>query len=578
MRSPFGASGKFPAFGLGGPRQAPERNVRILSNLTYSLQFLDVRALLSQLELYFASVVAVSRRHCADPILINGVDLQDGSPITWINADSRGYVMSSLTRQLHLFKSIDLCAELTGDHQYWQVHEGVLRHYLTQQVRPDGLLNWGGHIFVDATSGRVAGPINKGLEHELKDTFPDYEAMHRLEPAATLRFIESFWARHAVESNELVVSRHGSLAPLSEPFRFEDIQPSSGDHDLHSERLTFINAANDLIYAALKYFDFTSDTAALQAAMKLLRRYVARRDPRTGLGCYMYTIPKIRAHTNDDTNTMSWFGDRAARQLGPELGERALEMNLLLERHVVSVYGENPLMLFACYLDQGEAVRPLCEFAAEGLEAFVREIYNSANGRCRPVLIDGTDLTAFELKRDGYYGRRGEQFRTYPLPTKVAAAVILASLIFPSPVLKKAASSMFAGFGLGTLKGGHEDPQVNLATACADPHLALCLVNAFRVTGNRRYMSLAECVVDKMLRVSWYEPYYRTSIASRFACFDAIEPYVLTYFLSVADGRNPCLSLSSSAAVYGDYRLPVKGVVNLVDSEHFRHAVVDQWR
>jgi pectate lyase len=483
--------------------------------------------------------------------------------------------VSSLTRQIHFYKALDLflgCGGAAVPQDYW--HQEVISYYFKEQVRPDGLINWGGHVFIDPLTRTSAGPRNKLMEHELKDTFPDYSAMFKIHPENTLKFLTSFWQSHAVDAGALIVSRHGSGVRSETPFDFHDIADDDADEPIYSSRLTFVNAANDLLYAAISYFEFTGNRLAIKAAKSLSGRYLRRRHKKTGLGVYMYTIPLATDITNDETNTMSWYGDRAQRQFGPEFGQQALEMNLLLERHVNSLYGEQPLMLFAKFFDLGEPLRELAQDTCLGLEAFCQHIYDSKTGRCRPLFINGVSLSGFVLPRSGYYGKKGAVLRDYPIPPKVASSVFLAALVFESPILIDAARSMFSGLGLGVLGESLASPQeINLRTTCADPNIALCLVNAYRFTGNERFMALAECVIDRMIRATWYEPFFRPSVASAFAVTDAVQPMVLSYFLSVSQGRSIPMSITSASSIYGDYFLEGRGVVNLVDSSYFWSAI-----
>jgi len=484
--------------------------------------------------------------------------------------------MSSLTRQIHLLKAFRLFALVTGDGTYGCRSDEIFRLHTSVFLSRSNLLPWGGHVFLNPNTLRPDGPPNKGMQHELKDSFPDYDALYRIDPPKTLRMIRAMWAAHADDGGDLIVSRHASAQDIGD-FQFEQISALAAARPgppAASERLTFMNASNDLIFAALKYYEFTGDIHALRAAESLYQRYIVQRSERTGLGVYMYTVPLQRMSPEEDTNTMSWFGDRASRQLGPELGADALELNVLLDRQVQSIYGELPWMLMCLRRQAGAALDVLCHGAVTGLEAFCKGVLVGDGARCRPMLATGVDLTGFVLARDGYYGPSGERLTHYATPPKVIAAVLLAALHFNSPTLRSAANRLFAGLGLGTTTSDPiHAPVPNYFTRCAEPSVALFLIEAYSLTGQDVYLRLAECVVDRMLRASWYPPFFQRGIASRYACFDAVEPLVVAQLLATASGVAAEPSLTSSSSIYGEFRLDDGRVVTVFDNQYFRNAL-----
>ena len=533
------------------------------------MKFINKTALLAILDCHFDAIAQSSKRTSHTPLIIHGINAHDGSPIRWALRNGRSPVISSLSRQSMLLRALRLHAQVSGNKVYKDAADAAIQYTLQNYQNPDGLIAWGGHIFIDAESGEVSGPDDKGLEHELKDTFPYYEAMHEVDSERTLLFLRSFWAHHLADPASLTISRHGDSHNVDFSFA-RNLKDSLENTPDQSRHLTFVNTANDLVYAGLKYYKYSKDDAARELCGRLLARYFATRNSTTGLGAYMYTVPEQRETAPSDIHTMSWFGDRAARQLGPELGGQALEKNVLLESHAHSLYGEQPMMLFGMYRELGNSIAPLIKEIVKNLEAFCRYIVLPDIGACRPVLSDGTDLTAFELQRDGYFGRRGEKLSVYPINGKMVSSIFMGALLFDSDCLHQTARKIFRHAGLGELGASPlVKPNLNFGTTCSDPLIAICFSDAYRITGHDEYLIAAECIIDRMVRRNWYRPFFKNGAANIYAVFDGVEPYAIAYFLAAHDGIAAEPFHSNNPSIYGGYFRDNRSI-SLFDHHHYR--------
>jgi len=516
------------------------------------MKYLQESSLIKILNTYFSKIIEVSGKFTESCLLLNGINVLKNEPIRWNVEDGTKPVMSSVTRQIHLLRAFKLLSNVTGDNTFSDRYKEILNFYFSKYQTSSGLLNWGAHVFIDLETMKTAGPINKEMQHELKDTFPDYDSLYDVNPDATLRFIKSFWGSHVAEKETLVISRHGSLTD-DLGFDFSKFE-SSEVNSLFSNFLTFLNSADDLIYSALKYYKYTKNINAVKVSESLYNKYVSSRDKKTGLGVYLYTIPNKREKTNDDNNTMSWFGDRAQRQFGEEFGDIALEKNMLLENLVNTLYAENPVMLFNMYREIGDIVKPMCLQAVDGLMAFSKYIYIKEFNKCRPMFVDGTDLCNYALKRDGYYGKKGFRFSRYNPNGKTFAANLLGAVLFDNRTLFETARSMFKGFGLGLLgETISSKPMPDYSTRCANPHIAIALTDMYLLTDFKEYLYLAECVIDRIIRYNWYEPFFKPSIANINALFDSCEAYAVAYLLAAYKGIKAEPFFSSNGAIYGNF-------------------------
>ena len=339
------------------------------------------------------------------PLFADGIDAQTGEHLKWTLPGGRETVISNLACQQNLYRTLTALTNLTGDPKYKEAAKAGLKYHFDYLADDSGLLQWGGHRFIDLITLEPTGPGGKEMVHELKNAFPYYELMYEVNPEATIKFIKAFWNAHIVDWDELLLSRHGQyglkLGPVwnHTPVHREPFRESAG--------LSFINAGSDLIYAAGSLYRLTGDEKALIWAKHLAWQYVAARHPQTGLGAYQFTQPKKVAETNDDNITLSKYGDRAQRQFGPEFGPIALEGNVLFHKHGEKIYSENMLMQIQLAREIGAAGSDLMKWSHQGLVSFAKYVYEPETNQIKPMFTDGKDLTGYILKRNGYFGKAG---------------------------------------------------------------------------------------------------------------------------------------------------------------------------
>src|SRR5207253_3681517 len=103
--------------------------------------------------------------------------------------------------------------------------------------------------------------------------------------------------------------------------------------------LSFLDAGNDLIYSGAMLYRLAGDRGALTWSKRLAAQYVKARDAKTQLGAYQYTQPRKTEEPTSDRITLSWMGDRAKRQFGPDFPDhRVLEATMLLSRLAPTIY------------------------------------------------------------------------------------------------------------------------------------------------------------------------------------------------------------------------------------------------
>ena len=501
-----------------------------------------------------ADYLSAARRH-VDQVLKNAGD-QYRTPPTPLVADfinwetgrppqmkpvygDRMVVSSDLAHQQNLLRAMVLLSALTGDFTYRDRAQAMYGYHFKNLVLPTGLLRWGGHRYIDLLTLEDNGEKNK--VHELKNDFPYYDLMFDTDAGAAEKFVKAFWNGHIYSWENFEMGRHSqdngkSLEDIWErPFReIEPFEPRIG--------LSFLNTGNDLMFSAINLYNHTGDEGALKWGAKLFDIYAMCRNPDTKLGVYQFSQAKKRMETDDFTITTSPYGDRAKRQLGPELGQHALEANVILEQQANSIYGLNPQVV-AYYVQSG--VKPaahMLEVVGENLRAYAKYAYIPQTNKLRPMLADGQDLSGFVPKRPGYYGD-GSRFVQFDANGRFLLAYVKTALLLDDPELWQTARQMAGGLGLGDI-GAMDGSGValNLSAACADGAAAMAMLALHEKLGGA-YLALAQRIADNIIADYTKEGYFTHM------------PVAAGYRHSAdgfpVDSQDPLIVLAVQAAVQG---------------------------
>jgi len=479
------------------------------------------------------------------PLFVDGLRVADLSAATWVH-EGNTWIPSNLANQQNLFRTLVGLTNLTGNDKYRLAAADALSYGFENLQHPNGLLYWGGHRFLDLASGEHVG---EGYRHEFKFTLPFYEFMYEVNPTATTQFIRAFWNAHVMDWSNLDMNRHGN---------YEDTMGDLWDHRFEKgapffegDGLTFINAGTDLIYAGLKLYDFTGEQGAYDWSMRLAKQYVQARHPKTGLGVYQYSKP-IRKNAPPATGplpTTSNYGDRAENQFGAEFGDVALEGYML--RNPGAIYGNNAIIQLQLAEQLGNKGTDLLAWTISGMKAWARYGYDPEKNLAKPIWADGTDLSGHEIKRDGYFGKKGTVFSSTPAPMLLLWSYALGYRLSGDPALWVAFRQMALGHGLGDLG---ETPgvamKINQKASISDPLAIFALLEVCQVSNNQEYRDLAVHLGDNILQQRFHKGLFTPSKSHIFASVNAIEPLALLSLEAMLEGKQSLVPTYNGGSGY----------------------------
>lgn len=456
------------------------------------------------------------------PLFVDGLRVADLTPAAWIH-EGKTWIPSNLANQQNLFRTLVGLTNLTREDKYKLAAEAATDYGFDHLRHPNGLFYWGGHRFLDLASGEHVG---EGYRHEFKFTLPYYELMHKVNPKVTEQFIRAFWNAHVMDWSNLDMNRHGNYDDTAGKLWSNTFV--EGPPFFEGDGLTFINAGTDLIYAGLMLYHFTGEQGAYDWSMRLAGQYVQARHPKTGLGVYQYSKP-IRKDTPPASGplpTTSNYGDRAENQFGAEFGDVALEGYML--RNPGAIYGNNAIIQLQLAEQLGNKGTELLEWTIAGMKAWAKYGYDSEKNKAKPIWADGTDLTDYAIKRDGYFGKEGTVLAASPVPMLLLWSYALGYRLSGDAELWATFRQMAMGYGLGDMG---ESPgkrlEINQNASLSDPMAIFALLEICKVTDDSAYKDLAVRLGDNILEDRFHSSLFVPSKSNKYASVNAIEPLAL---------------------------------------------------
>ena len=461
------------------------------------------------------------------PVFVDGLEILTGEPARW-TYDDHVWILSDLANQQDLMRSLAGFSALTGDQKYRKAAVATIRHHFDHHKTANGLLYWGGHTAIDATTdewvgrrfhwlGKKRSPI-----HEIKSCYPYYELMWEIDPEATAQLIRTTWSAHIRDWSNLDFDRHGGVDFPEPPGRevwSEHFDPTSPVF-FQSRGRTFVNTGSDLYYGAGMLYHLGADEEALLWAHHIASRYVATRHPTTGLRGYQYS-------NLEDV-------DRAHQQFGDLFPDSHVSEAAIFDPNALT----KPLLAQLRLADTlGEAGIQFRRWAVEDLIAIGRHAYDPEEGSFKSLLLDGSDLTAVSMPRDGYFGPKGTTFVSWPAQDYLLCYTTAAGLD-DDPFLWEMARKTAGHADLGDIGERDGSAMALKADTASDsaPHL-VALLELHRLTGRREYLDLACRVGDNILKNRYEHHLFTPGPGYRYTRTSRPEPLALLHLAAALLGR-----------------------------------------
>lgn len=454
------------------------------------------------------------------PLLIDGINIDTHEPAIWLLPEDkakewqmpRRWVLSNLASQQNLFRIFAVLSDMTGDPKYLKAAQDATRYMFENYQLEAGLLFWGGHAAIDLNTKQPVGEgRSNGLpgRHELKNNYPFYELMWKVNPQATHKFIDAFWAGHITNWDNLDMNRHGPYKPTPEAPWFNKYV--GGPVPFEGDGLSFIHTGSDLFYSAAMLYRVSRFNQALRWGKHLAQRYADVCDPKTGLGSDNYSTE----HTK-----------RMQKQFGPEFGDRFTEAT------VTSIYRNRYRRSAICQLKLYEEIGPKAEefkdWAIKDLTAYARGAYDPSDNSFWTTLIDGTKLSPADRKHDGYV--KADWLEKHPAEPLNLWAYALAWKLTKKPLMWQMSQSIAAGMGLGKIGNPEgEGRKLNMQTTLADPYTVFALLELYGRSRDKAFIDLAVRIGDNLVRKEFHKGFFVTDKDHVYCKFDSVTPLALLY-------------------------------------------------
>ncbi|MHC4691674.1 MAG: pectate lyase [Planctomycetota bacterium] len=465
------------------------------------------------------------------PMFVDGLNIHTHEPPRW-KRSGKVWILSNLASHQNLFRTLVALTNITGDPKYRREAEQAIEFAFENLTSPNGLLYWGGHMAYDAQADALC---MEQYQHELKCHYPYYELMWQVNPKATKKFLDSFWAAHILNWSNLEMNRHGSTKKtLDDPWQNEY---EGGPVFFWGTGLSFINTGSDLFYAGAMHTKLSGQKQSLIWAKRLAYRYVETRNPRTGIGGYQFSQSKT-AYCNGPAIR----GDRAKYQYGDDF-----KGHFVVEGTLFPCYGSTPVVKpRICQFLLSEILGPdgkeFKQWALEELTAWGKAAYRKKDNSFIPMLTDRTSMEGYVCKKDGYFGPKGRVLKAGRAGPIDFWTYTLAYRLTDDKFMWEMARNIAMGNSYGDIgKTANDEPKLNTKINSSSPELLLAFLELYKKTNKIPYLKMAESIGNNIVANQFHKGFFVKSGQHLFCKFDTVAPLVLLHLDAALQGKSKTL-------------------------------------
>jgi pectate lyase len=479
--------------------------------------------------------------HKKTPLFVDGLNVHTHEPVKWIEPNGDKWILSNLSSQQTLFRTLEGLTTITGDPKYRQAAIEAIEYAFEHLRSPNGLFYWGGTAAYD-----VLGERNyERNHHTFKGFYPYYEFMWRVNPKATEQLIENMWACHILDWLNLDMNRYGPLNRLSVSKGWDHEYKAGPVFD--GKGLSFFNTASDLIYAAVQLARLSGNKEPLVWARRLAKRYVDVRDPNTGISYGMYTLVKKQKVPDSYDAVLRKLVPGAtdfpvSTFPGGMINPKVREVSAGYRMPTPGIRVHRYLLQWQSLLMIGEALgsygKEFKQWALEELIAFGK-CYRKRDNVYIPMLTDGTILEGYVVRVEGPLGPKDVALEPIPAGPSDLWAYTMCYRITSDAFMWEMARSISKGCGLGdTGDNSNDTPKLNHTTNCSDPYAILSFLELHRATGRNIFLEMAKRIGSNVLDNRLHKGFFVASKKHTYSKFDTMDSLALLHLHSALVGTS----------------------------------------
>lgn len=371
--------------------------------------------------------------------------------------------------------------------------------------------------------------------HVLKNHFPFYDIMYETDPGATASMVSSMWDAHVTNWSILDFDYRGNWDSAANPSWQHAYDRPAPFYE--GDGLTTIEAASDLVYAAVKLHLLDNQEMPLNWGIRLADMYVAARHTLTGLGAYQFSKP-ARLYSPPDSGpftsyTDPWYGDRAENQFGTIYGDAAKEGWALWGERVKSIYVYHASMLMGLSEQLGPDGSELLSSALDGLYDFTDLAWRPNDNHFLPMWADGTDLNGQTFNSSGFYGKKSSTWEPVTADFDFLLTYLRAFSHSSEELFWQTARQIATNLGLGDIgSSAGVDVEVLIPDGEFDyARVIFTLLELYRMNDNGPqgvlYLEKAEEAADKLVQYHYHENWFLPGASHTHVRFNNIMPLAL---------------------------------------------------